>query len=62
MATGPRGRSGAAAGPAVAAEWLRRPVGQGRWRGQEIGSGEVVVDGSGGGELLTVNSCIKVRL
>jgi hypothetical protein len=30
--------------------WSRRPVGQGRWRGQEISSGEIVVDGSDGGE------------
>jgi hypothetical protein len=50
-----------AAGPTVVAEcgrnggwrrrrppgWWRRPVGQGRWRGQETGSGEVVVDGFG---------------
>jgi hypothetical protein len=44
------GGPGAAAGPAVASEWSRRLVGQGRWRGQETGSEEVVVDGSGGGE------------
>jgi hypothetical protein len=30
--------------------WSRRPVEQGRWRGQETGSGEVIFDGSGGGE------------